>query len=692
MKTMLDSTPQATHLHPAYDWEKVAYLALVSRTMDEMEEREGFVKYQFSARGHELSQILLSLQLDYVFDAATLYYRSRPFMLAAGLTTEEAFASGLARAGGISDGRDVGVVFNMPRRTGATVLPMVGDVGGQYTPAVGWAQAIRYRVEELGETEKDGSIAIVHGGDGSTATNGFWSALTIATTLNLPVLFFIEDNGYAISVKSPLQNPGANIADNLASYGNLQIWQGDGCDPEDSADLIQTAVNYVRSGNGPALLRLTVPRLSGHSGHDNQAYKTESELSDEWSRDPIVAIKNYLVPTLLSADEWDALVEQVQADVVEARDKAMTRPEADVSAITDYVWHDSADPAEVGGLAAEGINFPAGSATPNPTSPVRLNMLDAIRKTIDHELSINDHCLVFGEDVGFKGGVHAATLGLQKKYGAAQVFDTSLSEEGIIGRAVGMACAGLLPVPEIQFRKYADPATEQINNLGTIRWRTANRFAAPMVIRIPGGYRKIGDPWHSVTSEVTFAHQPGLKFAAPSNAEDAVGLLRTALRCNDPVIFFEHRAMLDAAWARRPYPGDDFAIPFGKARLTRRGDRLTIVTWGAMVELCEIAAQNLNAEVDIIDLRTLIPWDKSAVLDSIRKTSKCLIVHEDIGVGGFGAEIAATIARDAFMDLDAPIERVTAPAVPVPYSPTLMAGVVPTVERIQAAIAEQIAF
>jgi 2-oxoisovalerate dehydrogenase E1 component len=370
----------------------------------------------------------------------------------------------------------------------------------------------------------------------------------------------------------------------------------------------------------------------------------------------------------------------------------MARPEPDVNGITNHTWHDSADPAIVGGMAADGIRFPATSDVPAPTAPRRLNMIDAIRKTIDYELAINERAVIFGEDVGFKGGVHAATLGLQNKYGEARVFDTSLSEEGIIGRSVGMAFAGLMPIPEIQFRKYADPATEQINNAGTIRWRTANRFAAPMVVRIPGGYRKIGDPWHSVTSEVTFAHQPGWKFAAPSNAEDAVGLLRTALRCNDPVIFFEHRAMLDAAWARRPYPGDDFALPFGKAKLTQRGDLLTIVTWGAMVERCESAAQNLDVAVDIIDLRTLIPWDKAAVIDSIRKTSKCLIVHEDIGVGGFGAEIAAVIARDAFMDLDAPIERVTAPATIVPYSQTLMAGVIPTVERIQTAIENQIAF
>ncbi len=249
-----------------------------------------------------------------------------------------------------------------------------------------------------------------------------------------------------------------------------------------------------------------------------------------------------------------------------------------------------------------------------------------------------------------------------------RVFDTSLNEEGIIGRAVGMALAGLVPVPEIQFRKYADPATEQLNNCGTLRWRTDNRFAAPIVVRIPGGYRKIGDPWHSVTSEIVFAHQPGWLLAFPSNAEDAVGLLRTALRSNDPVIFFEHRAMLDAGWARRPYPGDEFMLPFGKAKILQEGSDLTLITWGAMVERCELALQAVDASVELIDLRTIIPWDKEAVLASVRKTSKCLIVHEDIGVGGFGAEIAATLADEAFLDLDGPILRLTAPSVPVPFS------------------------
>ncbi|MEM8863150.1 MAG: thiamine pyrophosphate-dependent enzyme, partial [Chloroflexota bacterium] len=503
---------QTQSSHPTQEnsetnWSRVAYLALLSRTMDSMEEAQGFVKYQFSAKGHELAQILLSQKLTYPFDAASGYYRSRPFALGSGLTPKEAFEAGLARAGGLSDGRDVGVVFNLPKREFATIIPMAGDVGSQYTPAVGWAQAIRYRVEEMGETENKGSIAVIMGGDGSVAANGFWSAITMATTLNLPVLFLIEDNGYGISVRSDFQTPGRNIAANLASFNNLKIWDGDGVNPPETSELINEAVGFVRSGKGPGLLRLTCQRMSGHSGHDNQAYKSDSERQQDAARDPIPALKNYLVPNFMTAEVWDSLADKAKSDAEQALKEALTSPEPDVNQITNQIWYNPADPAETGGLEAEDIYLPKGTDEPEPIGG-RVNMIDAIRMTLDSELAVNPRMAVFGEDVGFKGGVHAATLGLQKKFGDQRVFDTSLSEEGIIGRAVGMALAGLMPVPEIQFRKYADPATEQLNNCGTLRWRTKNRFAAPIVVRIPGGYRKIGDPWHSVTSEVTFAHQP----------------------------------------------------------------------------------------------------------------------------------------------------------------------------------------
>ncbi len=680
-----------------FDWPLAARLALNSRRIDRLEEeeltRQGNVTYQFSAGGHELGQVLMSQLLNRPQDAVAAYYRSRPLLLGLGLTVEEALASDMARQGGMSAGRDVGVVFNMPSRGKATVLPMAADVGSQYTPAAGWAQAIEYRIKVLDQSDRIGSIVAVFGGEGSVATNGFWSSLTMATTLKLPMLFIIEDNGYAISVQGHLQTPDGDIAANLASFNGLKVWQGSGTRPSETAKLVRSAVSFVREGKGPGLLRLTVPRLSGHSSTDNQAYKSGETVEEERRRDPLLALREYLVPNILSEDDWLLMEEEADQTVLAASEKALSQPNPRLSEATKFIFSIPDQPQKVGGMAAEGLSSPDLANQPKVIEPRRLNMVEAIRRTLDVELGINPRCLVFGEDVADKGGVHTATLGLASKYGNNSVFDTGLSEEGIIGRAVGMALAGLLPVPEIQFRKYADPATEQLNNCGTIRWRTANHFAAPIIVRMPGGYgRKIGDPWHSVTNEVMFAHAPGWQVAFPSNAQDAVGLLRTALRGNDPVIFFEHRALLDAASARRPYPGDDYGLPFGQANMIQEGSDLSVVTWGAMVERCQEAAQRFEGQIELIDMRTIIPWDKEAVLASVAKTSKCLVVHEDIGIAGFGAEIAATIAAEAFLALDGPVERLAAPAVPVPFNLELMTAVVPTVDRISEKMAKLLSF
>ena len=321
------------------------------------------------------------------------------------------------------------------------------------------------------------------------------------------------------------------------------------------------------------------------------------------------------------------------------------------------------------------------------TSGPRINFVDAVRRTMEEELQRNPRMLVFGEDVGVKGGVHGATLDMQNHFGKERVFDTSLNEDGIIGRSVGLAYAGLLPVPEIQFRKYADPAHEQISDLGTVRWRTANRFAAPVVLRIPVGFgKKTGDPWHSVTAEAIYAHLPGWRIAYPSNAADAVGLLRTALRGDDPTFFFEHRALLDTQEGRRPYPGSDYCLPFGRAARLAEGDTLTIITWGAMTPRCLEAAGPYAGKIDILDLRTIIPWDQDATLESVQKTGKVLIVHEDTLTAGFGAEIAAVIASQAFTSLDAPIERLAMPDIPIPYNLHMMDAVLPSASAIQKKI------
>jgi 2-oxoisovalerate dehydrogenase E1 component len=343
--------------------------------------------------------------------------------------------------------------------------------------------------------------------------------------------------------------------------------------------------------------------------------------------------------------------------------------------------HEEGDAPAFGGMSDEDRADLGGTESPADGEFVRF--AEAVRRTLGSELAVNRKLVVFGEDVGRKGGVHLVSEGLQKRFGAQRVFDTSLSEEGIVGRAVGMAINGLVPVAEIQFRKYADPATEQLNNCGTMRWRTANRFAAPIIVRMPGGFGKdVGDPWHSVSSEVTWAHGIGWQVAIPSNAADAVGLLRAAMRGQNPTIFFEHRSLLMTSDGSARYPGDNYVLPFGRANVLREGEALTLVTWGAMVHRCLPAADRFSGDVELLDLRTVMPWDREAVLASVRRTGKCLIVHEDTMTAGFGAEIAAVVAREAFWDLDAPIERIAVDDVPVPYNPVLLEAVLPNEEQI----------
>lgn len=689
-------------LTTSFDWQKVTYFTLVSRAIDAIEETrlvpEKKVFNQFSARGHDFAQVLLALQLTHPHDAAAGYYRSRPFVLALGRDIEDVVAAPMAKSGSYSDGRDIGVVCNHPGSSarGVVMLPVCGGVGAQYSPVAGWAQAIVYHRHILNDTRYKGAIGVSMGGDASLSTNGFWAALNISTTHKLPHLFYIEDNGYGISVPQTLQTPGGDQIANLAAYRNLHILDGDGTDPIEAPYLIKQAVDYTRSGAGPCLLRLRVPRLSGHTFQDTQSYKPEGLIAEERGRDPLPKLRDYLSRhNIISTEQWENLKRRAESDVEEAFEKAGQRSEPDTQKLTRYVYAekniDGTPETQLrGGLAAIGHRFPPFALDPAPRG-ARLNMLTAIRQTLAHELETNPRLLVFGEDVGPKGGVHAATLGLAEKYGEHRVFDTNLSEEGIVGRAVGMALAELMPVPEIQFRKYAEPAAEQLSDIGIMRWRTGNQFAAPMVVRIPGGFARRGDPWHAMCDEVEWAHKVGWQIAMPSNAQDAVGLLRYALRDNNPTIFFEHRALLDNAWARRPYPGDHFVLPFGRAGVIREGDRLTIVCWGAMVERCEVAASKIDAGIEIIDLRTLQPWDKNSVLVSVKKTGRCLIVHEDNKTAGFGAEIAATLASEAFFDLDAPIERLAMPDIPSPHNIHLLNRAVPSIETISAAITDLLA-
>jgi 2-oxoisovalerate dehydrogenase E1 component len=653
--------------------------------------RDHLVLYQFSARGHDMAQCILAARLNHPHDAASAYYRSRPLLLSLGLSIEDGFASPLGRSGGFSDGRDIGVVCNLPQAACPIVLPMSGDVGSQYTPAAGWAQAITYHRDVLRDRSWRGAITVVLGGEASVATNGFWSCLTIATTLKLPMLFYIEDNGLGISVRGGMQTPGGNIAANLASFTNLFVRDGDGTDPATAARLVDEVVTHVRDGNGPALLRVTVPRLSSHSGPDNQkGYRSEAEIAQDWARDPLPKLKSFVVPDILSASEWATLEREVERDVNIGLSAARARPAPDASTVYKHVYAEPEDEVRpaYGGLSYAERKRLGGQTTPRESGEL-LRLAEAVRRTLDHELSVNPRLLVFGEDVGVKGGVHLVTEGLQRKHGVARVFDTSLSEEGIVGRAVGMAIAGLVPVAEIQFRKYADPAAEQLNNCGTLRWRTANRFCAPIVVRMPGGFGKdVGDPWHSLSAEVLWAHAVGWQVLMPSNSADAVGLLRTAMRSPNPTIFFEHRSLLMTSDGSARYPGDEYVIPLGSARIVLEGSDLTLVTWGAMVHRCAEAIAGVEGSIELIDLRTIAPWDREAVLQSVRKTGRCLIVHEDTITAGFGAEIAAVVAKEAFWQLDAPVDRLCVADVPMPYHPDLMEAVLPSPEVIMDRIRE----
>jgi len=695
--------PVAREAGPAprvgFDWRRIAYHVLASRALDDAEEatnrnrasvpKEHLVLYQFSARGHDVAQVILGSLITGRHDAAGAYYRSRPLLLTLGLTLEDALGSPLGRAGGFSDGRDIGVVCNLPTRDGPIVLPMSGDVGSQYTPTAGWAQAITYHRGVLGDDSWNGSIGVALGGEGSVATNGFWSALTMATTLELPMLFYIEDNGLGISVTGDMQTPGGNIARNLASFENLLVRDGDGTDPHETSGLVAEAVGHVRSGRGPALVHLTMPRLCSHSGPDNQrAYRSDAEIEADATRDPLPRLEAYLVPALLSPDEWTAIEAEVARDVEAALTAARARPNPDPTTIGQHVYADDSPevPEALGGMSRAERSALGGTDAPQEEGD-RLRFAEAVRLTLRRELEVNPKVVVFGEDVGRKGGVHLVTEGLQKQFGNERVFDTSLSEEGIIGRAVGMAISGLVPVAEIQFRKYADPAAEQLNNTGTMRWRTANHFAAPIVVRMPGGFGKdVGDPWHSLSDEVRFAHAYGWQVAIPSNAADAVGLLRAAMRSPNPTVFFEHRSLLMTGDGSARYPGDDYVLPFGRARIVRQGSDLTLVTWGAMVHRCAEAAAQFDERVALIDLRTVAPWDRETILSSVKTTGRCMIVHEDNITAGFGAEIAGTVAQDAFWYLDAPVERLAPNDIPMPYHPVLLDAVLPDVSDIVARI------
>ena len=668
--------------------------ALISRAMDDLEVTkeyrpnpdkplEGRLKFQFGAKGHEIPQLIAAALLNHPHDGATVYYRSRPLMLGVGLSPWEAFASNMHKLEGVSGGRDIGVVFNHKQPGGVTVLPASGDVGAQFTPAIGWAQAVHYRATELGQDEYAGAVALAHAGDGATATNGFWSALNIAAPRKLPYILLIEDNQYALSVPWRYQTAAPNIAENLSGFRDLRIQSVEGSAIMDLYRAVHSAISAARAGEGAQLLHVRVPRLTGHNWQDPAAYKSAEEKESDLSRDPLTRLITHLT------EQYGVSPAHIEAMREQAAQFAREQAEA--------AWTEGTEPQ---GSDAHRFVF----ADPRPASPThpvtegpRLTMQQSIKQTLEDEMSRDPSILVFGEDVGAFGGVHRVTQGLQARFGEARCFDTSLNEEGIIGRSVGMALNGLRPVPEIQFRKYADPAHEQITDAGSLRWRTHGRFGGPIVLRIPVGYQLMGgDPWHAVCGEAVFAHLPGWQIAYPSNAADTVGLLRTALRGDDPVVFLEHRLLYRLREANRPYPGPDYALPFGQAATIREGNDALIVTWGDTVyrarEAADAVAQSTGAQTRILDLRTIVPWDREAVMSAAKEIGRILIVHEDTITCGFGAEIAAQIADEAFAYLDAPVKRVACADIPSPTHHNLFNAVMPTAEKIKVALEELVRF
>ncbi|HUS14457.1 MAG TPA: thiamine pyrophosphate-dependent enzyme [Chloroflexia bacterium] len=671
-------------------WLRILERALLSRAMDDLEvtkeyrpnpdrPHEGKLKFQFSAKGHEIPQLIAAALLNHPHDAATVYYRSRPLMLGVGLSPFEAFASVMHKLEGVSGGRDIGVVFNHRQPGGVTVLPASGDVGAQFTPAVGWAQAMQYRAEHLGQREYAGAIALAHAGDGATSTNGFWSALNIAAPRRLPYVFLIEDNQFALSVPWRYQTGAPSIVDNMRGFHGLDIESVEGSDIPSLYTAVAAAIGRAREG-GAQLLHVRVPRLTGHNWQDPAAYKSADEKAEDARRDPLLRLEAYLraqhgVPA---------------AHIDELREEAarFAREQAEAA------WNEGHDPSPDDALTHLFAPAQAVPDLPPVTTGQRLTMQQAMRQVLEDELAHDPAVLVFGEDVGAFAGVHRVSEGLQTRFGESRVFDTSLNEEGIIGRAVGMAMAGLRPVPEIQFRKYADPAHEQITDAGSLRWRTHGRFGGPIVVRIPVGYQLMGgDPWHAVCGEAVFAHLPGWQIAYPSNVPDAVGLFRTAVRGENPVIFLEHRLLYRLRDANAPYPGTDYQLPFGRARRVREGRHLLIVTWGDSVYRSLEAAAALavqGVETEILDLRTIVPWDQESVFAAVRRIGKLLIVHEDTITCGFGAELAAQVAQECFADLDGPIMRVATADVPSPTHKHLFDAVMPTTARVQTAL-EQLA-